>query len=512
MGKNSQTIVDDEVSLSQSEELVSLTDTRGVIRYANDAFCRVAGFSFEELVGKNHNIVRHPDMPKEAFADMWTKLKSGLPWRGAVKNRCKDGRYYWVDAFVTPVFESGKLTGYQSVRTVLAKNVREQAEKLYAQINSGKTINEPILTRLNVRLFAFGVLSLLLAWGSVYISWLSFLIPFIALGCLYYEVFIVPNELNKLRSEYDSVSRYIFCGTSPLGIVHFRETIHSGRARTILGRTTDGANALLLSAVHLKKASTATRSGIERQTHELHQLAAAMEEMSSTIKDVALNTVQTSDKVDAVHNDCKEATEAMKTTMGSVATLSDEVAESAMSSQELAKEAEQIGAVTQEIQGIADQTNLLALNAAIEAARAGEHGRGFAVVAEEVRALSTRTHNATEQIQTSMGEIQDTLLKWSQKMQRGKDTAQTSLLATQDTLDIINKVYADVSIIADFATQISTAAEEQSLVSQEISRNVVNVNNEAEANLKLAENVAQQSDKISELSETLASMPLSFKQ
>ncbi|XAW88387.1 PAS domain-containing protein [Vibrio sp. CDRSL-10 TSBA] len=112
-------VVDSEVTFSKDEQLVSVTDKRGVIRYANKEFCRVAGFEESELVGKNHNIVRHPDMPKAAFSDMWAKLQAGLEWRGAVKNRCKDGRYYWVDAFVTPVFENGELTGYQSVRTVL---------------------------------------------------------------------------------------------------------------------------------------------------------------------------------------------------------------------------------------------------------------------------------------------------------------------------------------------------------------------------------------------------------
>ena len=135
MTRRNQTIVDEEVKFPESEELVSVTDTRGVIRYANRHFCRVAGFTEEELVGKNHNIVRHPDMPKAAFADMWEKLKAGLAWRGAVKNRCKDGRYYWVDAFVTPVFESGELTGYQSVRTTLADETKRKADSLYKQIN-----------------------------------------------------------------------------------------------------------------------------------------------------------------------------------------------------------------------------------------------------------------------------------------------------------------------------------------------------------------------------------------
>ncbi|MFT4941995.1 MAG: aerotaxis receptor, partial [Paraglaciecola sp.] len=95
--------VDQQVSFGEKEELVSTTDTRGVIQYANANFCRIAGYTSEELVGQHHNIVRHPDMPKSAFMDMWSRLKAEQAWRGAVKNKCKDGRYYWVDAYVTPI-------------------------------------------------------------------------------------------------------------------------------------------------------------------------------------------------------------------------------------------------------------------------------------------------------------------------------------------------------------------------------------------------------------------------
>lgn len=512
MPKRNSTIIDEEVTFSQSDELVSLTDTRGVVRYANDTFCHIAGYTEEELIGKNHNIVRHPDMPKAAFADMWSKLEAGFSWRGAVKNRCKDGRYYWVDAFVTPVFESGKLTGYQSVRTALDPDIRRQAERLYSQINQGNSPEAPIWKGLKVRLVVFALLSLLLVAGSFYYALASLLLPLVALMCFYYEIFKVPNELTKLKSEYDSVSRLVFCGDSPLSIVQFREAMNIGRNRTILGRAADGANLLLKSAVHLKQASSDTQGGVERQTHELHQLATAMEQMSATIKEVAANTTQTSNNVEAVHLDCKKATDAMENTMSSVSHLANDVTESAHASEELAKEAEQIGAVTQEIQGIADQTNLLALNAAIEAARAGEHGRGFAVVAEEVRALSTRTHKATEQIQTSMGEIQSTLIKLSKKMLQGKDSAETCLSETHESVDIIKKVYDDVSTISDLATQISAAAEQQSVVAGEISQNVEAVNYEADNNLLLAASVAEQSDNITQRAENLASMPLSFKQ
>ena len=124
MRKN-RIVINEEVIFGEDEELVSVIDKRGVIQYANPEFCRVSGFTQEELVGKNHNIVRHPDMPKQAFADMWSKLQSGRSWRGAVKT-VKDGRYYWVDAFVTPVFENGEPHGYQSVRTVLQQRTKDR--------------------------------------------------------------------------------------------------------------------------------------------------------------------------------------------------------------------------------------------------------------------------------------------------------------------------------------------------------------------------------------------------
>ncbi|BBT94865.1 hypothetical protein WP8W19C03_15590 [Aeromonas veronii] len=98
---------DTEVEFADDIQLVSTTDLKGDITYANPAFCQVAGYRLEEMLGQHHNLVRHPDMPKAAFADLWAHLQAGKPWRGMVKNRCKDGRYYWVDAYVTPIYEDG---------------------------------------------------------------------------------------------------------------------------------------------------------------------------------------------------------------------------------------------------------------------------------------------------------------------------------------------------------------------------------------------------------------------
>ncbi|MHB1590672.1 MAG: methyl-accepting chemotaxis protein [Sulfuricella sp.] len=115
--------------------MVSKTDLKGAVTYANDAFVELSGFSREELIGKNHNIVRHPDMPPQAFADLWETVKKGQPWRGVVKNRCKNGDHYWVDAFVVPVRKHNQITGYMSVRTEPAREQINAAELLYQQLN-----------------------------------------------------------------------------------------------------------------------------------------------------------------------------------------------------------------------------------------------------------------------------------------------------------------------------------------------------------------------------------------
>lgn len=111
-----------EHPISDTESIVSTTDLQGNITYANPYFIEVSGFTIDELIGAPQNIVRHPDMPVEAFADLWATVKSGLPWTGIVKNRSKNGDYYWVCANITPVIEDGKAVGYMSVRTKPSPN------------------------------------------------------------------------------------------------------------------------------------------------------------------------------------------------------------------------------------------------------------------------------------------------------------------------------------------------------------------------------------------------------
>lgn len=169
MARKHAQVVDSEVEFPADVQLVSTTDLRGVITYANPAFCRIAGYQVDELVGHNHNLVRHPDMPKAAFADLWDRLKEGNPWRGVVKNRCKDGRYYWVDAYVTPIYEHGKISGYQSVRCKPDPQLKQAAAQAYRTLLSAEqrgTPARPSLRRFRPLMLGLPLLALLV-WAAL---------------------------------------------------------------------------------------------------------------------------------------------------------------------------------------------------------------------------------------------------------------------------------------------------------------------------------------------------------
>ncbi len=120
-----------EYVLKPQDILISATDTRGVITFANNAFYEVAEYEFGELVGQPHNVIRHPDMPRAAFADLWMVIQAGKLWQGYVANRSKHGRLYWVKANVFPCFENGEIVGYISIRTKPEAEMIAQAKKAY---------------------------------------------------------------------------------------------------------------------------------------------------------------------------------------------------------------------------------------------------------------------------------------------------------------------------------------------------------------------------------------------
>lgn len=510
MGKQNQVIKDIEVTFGDNDQLVSTTDLKGVITYANDIFCQVAGYSLDELVGQNHSLVRHPDMPKEAFKDLWAKLKAGQSWRGMVKNRCKNGSFYWVDAYVTPLYEEGKHIGYQSVRIQPNSELKAKAESTYKKINSGTPLKSKFTSLKPRRYISIVTFISLMVWVFLTLPLQHFFIILLAFFAIFIfnikELVNTPLALEKLQLQFDSPSRLIYEGDEPFDIANFHIGLLEARIKTILGRTSDATIQLQGLAEELNSISVTTSEGVDIETEELEQLAAAIQQMSVTAQEIGRSTIEAADKTQETQEQCLQTLSNMQSTSSMVAQLANDVDSAAVSANDLVKESDDIAKVMTEIQGIADQTNLLALNAAIEAARAGDQGRGFSVVADEVRALSSRTHEATRLIQASVGQMQGTLKGWSNKMLESSKQAKLTLNEAAEAKTLVESISVKITEIYDISTSISTAAEQQSMVSEDLSRNVVRISDLSKDTKVHADKLKKDSNDLSKKSDNIAAL------
>ncbi|MDX2369025.1 MAG: methyl-accepting chemotaxis protein [Colwellia sp.] len=505
-----------EQVFSATQQLVSITDLDGKITYANNEFCEIAGYSLEELVGQHHNIVRHPSMPKAAFADLWSKLKQEDSWRGMVKNRCKNGDYYWVDAYVTPVYENEKIIGYQSVRTLPSNEQKQNAQQLYDTLNNGKSVSG-LETNVNMRrIFAIALITM--ASIGVWAYTTSIVPSIVLLSCVGLlslvfspELFAFPNYVTKIQKLFDSPSRIIFSGKGPLSIIAFPLELYKARIRTILGRSSDSGQELVTLATELQVASKEMLEGIEEENSHLSQFATAITEMSATIDEVSLNTNQTHEKVLIVQTECQDNINVIEISQNKINGLTKDVDQASTNALELVTDVNKISTIMSEIQGIADQTNLLALNAAIEAARAGEQGRGFAVVADEVRTLASRTQGATVQIQASVTELQKTLKKWSEVMLASKANAVECSEDSTKIKQAMENIISNVSDVSDMTAQIATAAEEQSVVANQITHSVHTINDISIKNGILANQVNNYGVAVNKSAEDIEKLSSTFK-
>ncbi len=508
-----------EVLVPEGQQLISTTDLYGTITYANDVFCAVAGFSREELIGQPHNMVRHRDMPKAAFANLWESLKNDQPWRGIVKNRRKDGGYYWVDAYVTPIYEAGQKVGYQSVRVRPLRSQVEYAEKLYPQLSSANP--ERLLRRRPVA-------PLLKAGGALVIAasaaglWLSGAAPAtlaIALGGQLLIGGMLLKCLTRLQALYQEslkvstnpLIQKVFCGAmDEFGQIELAQRMNFARNRTVLGRLDDIARTIRHAVGITDDAVKHTTHDIAEQDKESDLVATAVTEMASATQEIARNTSDTSQSSQDVERQANEGREGLKRTVDLITRLSDEVIDAAEITRQLQSHTDQIGNVVTVINDIAEQTNLLALNAAIEAARAGEQGRGFAVVSDEVRTLANRTQSSTEEICKTIDQVQQAVHKTVSVMQRSRDHAGESVQAAQQADGAFAQVQDSIRMISDRCVQIASAAEEQSSVVEEIQKNVVSIRDLSHTNLDSSQQTACACDELQGLVVQLESMVKAF--
>ncbi len=486
-----QPITQTERRFPAHQKLISSTDLKGKIKHCNDAFVEVSGFSREELIGQPHNIVRHPDMPPEAYANMWSHLKSGRPWMGLVKNRCKNGDFYWVNAYVTPITEGGSVIGYESVRSCPAREDVDRAAKLYARIREGKK-----LTSVTERIpFSYlGAAAIVIA--AIATFWVGQ--PHVAMGilivalfgCLLWKQYSEGNLQSELRqllatSFTDTLAAKSYTDDHPQkGRIKVAILAQKSHLDTVLTRIEDSAAQVRSRSASGMEIAQETQDSLNRQQAETEQVAAAVHEMSMTIAEVSSNVQNTASRAEESRKQAVKGREVVEATRSAIEELKGTVDGIRTSVAELAEQSHNIAKAAGIIEQIADQTNLLALNAAIEAARAGEHGRGFAVVADEVRGLARRTQESTQEIHG----IVDNLLNRSEKSvsvaTAGAEAADQGLRKMLDTEKTLISIGDAVSEIADMALQMAAAVEEQAQVSDQINAQVENISSLAQQNLE----------------------------
>lgn len=271
------------------------------------------------------------------------------------------------------------------------------------------------------------------------------------------------------------------------------------------------ANELLAASKDLLLTAQYNEDLISQQKLATEQGATAINQMSSTVAEVANHTSDAAGLAQTAINEFKAGQAEVSKTQSSINALADKVSEASDVINHLSEDSRQIGSVLEVIQGIAEQTNLLALNAAIEAARAGEQGRGFAVVADEVRNLAGRTQQSTRQIQAVIEKMQSSSLKAVAVMNEGKAQAETSVEQAQCAGDSLNAINLSVTKISDMNTQIATAAEEQSVVASEINRNFSQITHSAVLAEEQASKITFASQQLEQLAKTLEQNVKQFK-
>lgn len=484
--------------------LLSTTDTRSNITYANASFCTVAGYELDVMLGQPHNMVRHPDMPPQAFEDLWKCIKNGEPWKGIVKNRCANGDHYWVDAYVSPISVNGQVVEFQSVRTKPSREQVKRAESAYVELKKTgnvnalkRTLNMPTKMLFLVFLAMLPMLYLALQFG---------LIGFVALGISMLILLIGGNLIlgryyalvAKAKRVYDNpLMAHIYSGCSDdLGAIDLALQMQNSELKSILGRAADSCNNVTQQAKISAAKGKDIQNTSQSQLSEIEQVSTAMQEMTATLGDMSSNCADAASASQMASAQTIHGDKTVSTTISAIEIMAAQLQETSQVITELEAHSTDIGKVLDVIQSIAGQTNLLALNAAIEAARAGEQGRGFAVVADEVRALAQRTHNATTEIQSMINLLQQGTSKAVLSMQQGVNAASQCITTADIAGSALRTIREAIATITDMTHHIASAVEEQSSVANEMNRNVVNASQFTHSSHRLGSEMVKLNDDV----------------
>ncbi|WP_349920218.1 methyl-accepting chemotaxis protein [Aeromonas veronii] len=308
----------------------------------------------------------------------------------------------------------------------------------------------------------------------------------------------VNDTVNRIRQDNDLRLRIALKGDDEMAQLAGNLDVMLDGFRQLIGDVKQSVNTLTGAADHLSDNVRRTSEGAQRQLLETDQVATASTEMGSTIEEIARSTEQAASDAAATNHKADEGRGAVEQTVNQIHSLAEQLEQASGEVAQLQKESETIGSVLGVIRGIADQTNLLALNAAIEAARAGEQGRGFAVVADEVRNLAIRTQQSTQEIAAIIGSLQQQTDNIVGRMALCREQGGNSAQQATQAGELLGQITQDVTRIMDMSTQIAAAIEQQSLVANEVNRNVSSIRDIAEASSQMAQDNAQSSQGLSE--------------
>jgi aerotaxis receptor len=536
-------VTDAETIVPDGRFIYSRTDPDGTIVAANDLFVELSGFTREELIGKPHNIVRHPDVPREAFGDLWRCLRAGEPWSGYIKNRRKDGGYYWVHAFNSPLRENGRVVGYESVRRRAPREVIDRMSEGYRRLQAGaplamdkgRLVRKGVLGALggiglgaHLRgLLGLGVLLMLFMFvrSLVALSVMEGGMPTglavelsvafaVALAVFGYLGFGVASgllrDLNGLREAMSATQRD----------GDLRRVVRLSR-RDEVGRMADAYNAMManLQAILINVQEAAGETGAQSRavaaasasvaaeasaaSDASASTAAAVEQVTVAIGEVASNVQEAAQAARASAADAQQGIDMSRRAAQDIRALADTVQNTTTTVERLSRSAGHIGKIVAVISDIASQTNLLALNAAIEAARAGEQGRGFAVVADEVRKLSERTNQSTAEITGIIAALNAETHAALEGIKAGDAQVRISVEQVIATEQALQGIKASAGNSLRLIDGIELATREQASAANDIARNVENIALTSERSADAVRGIAGSSQALASVAEGL---------